>query len=219
MTGPSSGRGRRARLLAVCVGAPRTVTGRSITTGIWKQPVRGAVRAHGTNLEGDGQADRRVHGGPDKAIYAYAGEDSAWWSQQLDRPIEPGTFGENLLTADVDVTGARIGEQWRVGTVLLEVRQPRLPCFKLGLRMGAPTFVRTFAQAGRPGAYLAILTPGELRAGDRVEIVSRPDHDVTVGLFAHAVLNDRSELPTLLAARALPLPWRELLSEPMTPDA
>src|ERR1700704_1825836 len=140
-----------AKILSVNVGLPRTVTwaGRSVTSAIWKTPVESQVHVEGVNLAGDDQADRRVHGGPDKAVYAYASEDTAWWAATLDRPLEPGMFGENLTTAGVDVSGAVIGERWRVGSVELEVCHPPLPCSKLGIRFGDLRMVRRFGEASR----------------------------------------------------------------------
>src|SRR3982751_3259146 len=131
-------------------------------SAIGKAPVTGRVRVEGVNVAGDDQADRRVHGGPDKAVYAYAREDEDWWAQQLGRELPPGMFGENLTTEGVDVSGAVIGERWRIGPPLLEVGQPGLPCAKLGIRFGDPLMVRRFGEASRPGAYLRIVTPGEL---------------------------------------------------------
>src|SRR3954465_2533090 len=121
---------------SVNVGVPRPVQvgDHTVWTAIWKSPVEGRVPLRGVNLRGDDQADRTVHGGPDKAVYAYGSEDTAWWSEQLPRQLEPGTFGENLTTRGVDVSGAVIGERWAVGSTVLEVCQPRLPCFKLGLK-------------------------------------------------------------------------------------
>jgi MOSC domain-containing protein YiiM len=156
------------------------------------------------NLAGDDQADRRVHGGPDKAVYAYAAEDTAWWAAELARPLGAAAFGENLTVEGVDVTGAKVGERWRIGSVELEVCQPRLPCAKLGHRFGDQGMVRRFAEAERPGAYLRIVTPGELAAGDAVEIVSRPGHAVTVALVARAILLDETLLATAAAAPELP---------------
>jgi MOSC domain-containing protein YiiM len=158
----------------------------------------------GINLEGDEQADRRVHGGPDKAVYAYAAEDAAWWAHELGRDVGPGAFGENLTVEGVDVSGALIGERWSVGSVELEVCQPRLPCAKLGLRFGDPTMVRRFGEAARPGAYLRILAEGELGAGDAVTVHSRPDHDVTVALVSRAILLDETLLARAAAAPRLP---------------
>src|SRR6478735_5412178 len=134
-------------------------------SAIFKEPVEGRVRVEGVNLAGDDQADRSVHGGPEKAVYAYAREDADWWEDVLGIDIPNAMFGENLTTEGLDVSGAVVGERWRIGTVELEVCQPRLPCSKLGLRFGDPKMVKRFAQASRPGAYLRILTEGDLAAG------------------------------------------------------
>jgi MOSC domain-containing protein YiiM len=201
---------------SVNVGTPRTevsARGREIVSAIWKHPVKGRVRAAGVNLAGDDQADRRVHGGPDQAVYAYAAEDTAWWEEQLGRALGPGAFGENLTVAGIDVTGARVGERWAIGTTVLEVRAPRTPCYKLAHRMGDPGFIKRFAQAGRPGAYLGIAQEGELGAGDAIAVVERPDHDVTVGLIAAVYLHDHGRAGELLAAPALPAGWRDWVQQ------
>jgi len=182
-------------------------TGRHVVpSAIAKAPVEGPVAVRGINLNGDEQADRRVHGGPEQAVYAYASEDTAWWSEQLGRPLGPGAFGENLTVEKVDVSGARIGERWRIGTVELRVTAPRVPCFKLEARMGVPGFQRRFLHAGRPGAYFAIVEEGELEAGDAVEIVHRPAHGVTIALVVETMLLDRSRLAEVEPARPDMLP-------------
>ncbi len=211
MTGQDAGDTLRGTVLAVSVGAVRRVdTGsRAVETAIWKAPVAGRVAVRGVNLDGDDQADRSVHGGPDKAVYAYASEDTAWWEARLGRELGPGAFGENLTTVGLDLTHARLGDRWRVGSTVLEVCQTRVPCFKLGLRFGDPTFLKTFAQARRPGAYLRILQEGDVGAGDAIEVVSRPDHDVTTGLMTEALLHDQALLPRLLEAEALPEMFRD----------
>ena len=173
-------------------------------SAIGKAPVSGRVRVAGVNVAGDDQADRRVHGGPDKAVYAYASEDTAWWSARLARPLGSSAFGENLTLAGVDVTGAVVGERWRIGSVELQVCQPRLPCYKLGLRFGDPQMLKLFAQAGRPGAYLRILVEGELGTGDQVDISDRPSHGVTIGLVARAITLDETLLAQAAAAPELP---------------
>ena len=202
-------------LLSVNVGRPREVqlAKRTVSTAIWKTPVRGPVAARGVNLEGDDQADRTVHGGPDKAVYAYGTSELLEWEEELGRHLGPGAFGENLTIGGLDVSGARVGERWRIGTVLLEVVQPRLPCFKLGLKMNDPQFLRAFARSGRPGTYLRIVEEGTLEAGDAVEIVRVPDHDVTMRLMMHAFLVDRSRLPELLAAPGLIADWRDWIEQ------
>ena len=203
------------RLLTVNVGEPRDVDlgDRIVRTAIWKSPVDGRVPVRGVNLDGDDQADRTVHGGPDKAVYAYASEDTAWWSEHTGKDLGPGAFGENLTTAGVDVSGALIGERWAIGDTLLEVRQSRMPCFKLGLRMDDPGFVRAFAQVDRPGAYLAIVRESDVGAGDAVEVVHRPDHHVTMALMHRALLQDRTLLPELLQAPELMPEWRDWILE------
>ncbi|HEY7266851.1 MAG TPA: MOSC domain-containing protein [Solirubrobacterales bacterium] len=194
------------RVLSVNVGRPRPIPhrGKQVMTGIYKVPAEGRVAARGTNLEGDEQANRKVHGGFDKAVYAYAREDYVWWEEELSMALDPGTFGENLTTQGMDLNEALVGERWRVGTVLLEVSEPRLPCFKLGHRMGTQRFVKRFARARRTGTYLRIVEEGELGAGDRIQVVSRPDHGVTIGLFAEARLGNgdrKSEIEERLAGR------------------
>jgi MOSC domain-containing protein YiiM len=189
------------RLLSVQVGRPRGEGRRR--TAIWKAPVEGRVAVRGVNIEGDDQADRTVHGGPDKAIYAYASEDTAWWEETLHAELGPGAFGENLWLDGVEVTEAVIGERWAVGSTLLEVCQPRFPCFKLGLRFGNPLMVKAFAVTRRPGAYLRIVEEGELGAGDAVDVVHRPDHGVTIALVNEAVLHDHALLPRMLEAPQL----------------
>jgi MOSC domain-containing protein YiiM len=196
-----------ARVLSVNVGRPAEVgtrRGRPVRSAIAKAPVDGRVVVAGVNLAGDEQADRRVHGGPDKAVYAYAAEDVAWWERELGRELGPGAFGENLTVEGVDVTGAVIGERWRIGTVELEVCQPRLPCFKLGLRFGDPRMVKRFTAAGRPGAYLRIAREGELAADDPIAVAGRPEHGVTVGLVSRAILVDHARLAQAAAAPQLP---------------
>jgi len=197
--------------MSVNAGEPRTITwlGRTEMTGIWKTPVTGRVGVRGVNVDGDGQADRRAHGGPHKAVYAYAREDQHWWEAELGRPLEPGVFGENLTLTGVDVTGATIGERWAIGTVLFEVAQPRMPCWKLGARMNDPEFPRRFSLAGRPGAYLRIIDEGELGAGDEVHIVSRPDHGVTTGDVARIYLREGAGAERMLRAPQLPAKWHE----------
>ena len=196
-----------ARLISVNVGRPAQLAvrrGRPLMSAIGKTAVEARVRVDGVNLAGDEQADRRVHGGPDKAVYAYASEDAAFWSGELGRELAPGTFGENLTTAGLDVSGAVVGERWRIGTVELEVCQPRLPCNKLALRLGEPLMVKRFAQASRPGAYLRILVEGSLGAGDEVVVLSRPSHGITVRDVSDAILLDETLLERAAAAPALP---------------
>jgi len=203
-------------VLSVNVGRPGPVdTGRrTVLTAIRKAPVDGRVAVRGVNLDGDDQADRSVHGGPDKAVYAYAIEETRKWEAELGRDLGPGAFGENLTTEGIEVSGALVGERWRVGTALLEVVQPRLPCFKLGLRMGDPSFVKRFGQASRPGAYLRIVEEGELGAGDAIEVdfAELPGHGVTVRLVSDAILLDHDLIPQALEAPKLIPSLREWMT-------
>ncbi|HET8953736.1 MAG TPA: MOSC domain-containing protein [Solirubrobacteraceae bacterium] len=205
-----------ARLVSVNVGRPQQLSvrrGRPQMSAIGKAPVEGRVRVAGVNVEGDDQADRRVHGGPDKAVYAYASEDAAFWAAELGRELGPGAFGENLTTEELDVSGAVVGERWRIGDVELEVCQPRLPCNKLALRMGEPLMVKRFAQASRPGAYLRIVAEGALGAGDAIEVVSRPEHGITVRDVSDAILLDESLLLQAASAPALPADLADWMRE------
>jgi MOSC domain-containing protein YiiM len=204
-----------ARLVSVNVGRPREISarrGQPLLSAIFKEPVEGRVRVEGVNLVGDDQADRSVHGGPEKAVYAYAREDIDWW-ENIHGDLPSGCFGENLTTQGVDVSGAIIGERWRIGTVVLEVCQPRLPCSKLGIRFGDLRMVKAFAKASRPGGYLRIIEEGELGAGDEVTVLSRPDHGVTLAMCSDAVLKDPSLAPQVLQAPQLSFELRRDLAE------
>ena len=205
-----------ATVVSVNVGRPQQLSvrrGRPLMSAIGKEPVEGRVRVAGVNVEGDDQADRRVHGGPDKAVYAYAAEDTAYWEGELGRELGPGAFGENLTTEGLDVSGAVVGERWRIGDVELEVCQPRLPCAKLALRMGEPAMVKRFAQASRPGAYLRIVSEGSLGAGDPIEVVARPGHGVTVRDVSDAILLDEAKLERAASAPELPADLAEWMRE------
>ncbi len=171
---------------SVNVGEPREVEwgGRTVRTAIWKWPTDRRVPVDHDNLAGDAQADLRVHGGPDKAVYAYAVEDYRWWEGRLGSGLDPGTFGENLTTEGVDLTDALIGEIWSVGTTTLQVAQTRQPCFKLGIRMGDAGFVQEFDEARRFGIYLRIVEAGDVGVGDEIAVLSRPVHGLTAAAFA-----------------------------------
>jgi MOSC domain-containing protein YiiM len=193
------------------VGRPRPVErdGKPATTAIWKSPVAGRVAARGVNLDGDEQADRAVHGGYDKAVYAYSVEDTSWWEAELGRAIGPGGFGENLTLDGLDLVASVVGERWDVGTAVLEVSEPRLPCWKLGVRMGDASFPQRFTRAFRPGTYLRIVKEGDIGADDAVRIVSRPDHGFTVGDIWRVYHYDRREAGALLEVPELGASWRE----------
>ncbi len=208
------------KLLSVNVGHPRPDPRNAATlTGIDKRPVDGPVRvtpaaAMGTGivgLAGDRVYDVNHHGGPDMAVYAYAREDLDDWEAELNRPLPGGVFGENLTTAGLDVNGALIGERWRVGAdVIVEVRQPRIPCGTFQGWLAEAGWIKRFTQAARPGAYLRVIESGEICAGDGIAIVDRPEHDVSIGMVFRAVTLEPELLPRLLAADALPAEIREL---------
>lgn len=173
-------------------------------TAIDKRPVEGPVRVRALGAHGDVQADRYDHGGRDKALYAYAQEAADRWVAELQRDVPPGLFGENLRTAGVDVDGAEVGERWRIGTgddpLEVEVTMPRTPCATFARRMGEERWVRRFARSGAPGAYLRVLRPGTVTAGDPVAVLSRPGHGVGVGRWL--VGADPADARTLLACAA-----------------
>lgn len=190
---------------SVNIGVVRPAVSTPGVSGIDKIPtgVPIAVEAPGAGLSGlagDPICDTDHHGGPDQAVYAYAREDLDGW-QPLLGPLRSGTFGENLTTRGVDVTGARIGERWRVGDdLVLQVTVPRIPCRTFAAWLERTGWVRTFTQAAVPGAYLRVVLPGTVRAGDRVVVLDRPGHDVTIGLAFRAFLSQPELLPDLLPA-------------------
>ena len=149
-----------------------------------------------------------MHGGPDKALYAYAREDADWWESESGREIDLGGFGENLTLTGVDVSGAVIGERWEIGTTLLEVCQPRIPCFKLGARMDDASFPPRFARGDRLGAYLRIIREGDVAAGDAVHVVHQPDHGLTVRDVAVIYHREHERVAELLDVPELSESWR-----------
>ena len=199
-----------ARVLSVSVGLPREFEyhGRPARSAIWKSPVAGRVAARGVNLAGDDQADRAAHGGPDKAVYAYAVEDARWWAERIGRPFAAAEFGENLTTEGIEVNDARIGERWRIGTTLLEVSEPRIPCWRIGVRMNDAKFIRLFTEAMRPGAYLRLLEEGDLGAGDEIRVVDRPDSGLTVRDVFRIYTKDRGEVAKIADHPRMSEAWR-----------
>ncbi|MGY1914100.1 MOSC domain-containing protein [Blastococcus sp. SYSU DS0973] len=174
-------------------------------SGIDKRPVTGRVAVGPLGLDGDVQVNGRYHGGDGQQVYAYAQEDADFWIAELGRELPPGRFGENLRTTGLDLTGAVIGERWRVGTALLEVTAPRIPCANFARFWGEPQLVKRFTAHGAPGAYLRVLGTGGIGAGDAVEVVERPDHGVTIGLTFRAWTTQKHRLPeTAAALDALP---------------
>ena len=171
------------KLVSLNVGTPREVTlkNRTITTGIFKEPVQGRVMLRKLNIDGDKQADLSVHGGADKAVYVYPKEHYEYWRQKLPNMKLPwGMFGENFTTEGLLEDAVRIGDRFRVGTAELKVTQPRLPCYKLGIKFGRADMVRRFLASGRTGFYLAVLREGMVGAGDTIELIGRNANNATV---------------------------------------
>lgn len=203
-----------AFLLSVNLGAATATRHSDLgVTGIDKKPVTepvqvrapGAKGTGGSGLAGDRVCDLRHHGGNDQAVHAYAREDLDTWEMELARSLPCGVFGENLTTIGVDVTGALIGERWQIGAdVVLEVAEPRIPCRVFAGWLSERGWVRTFTARAVPGAYLRVIEPGTVRAGDPITVVDRPDHDVTINLTFRALTTESALLPRLLAADALP---------------
>ncbi len=213
MSGPSQGQkhafGPSGRVDAVCVSGvdlPSVPDRKPVRTGIDKKPVPGRVAVSPLGLDGDVQVNRRHHGGEGQALYAYGQEDADFWAAELGRDLPAGRFGENLRTSGVDLTGALLGERWRVGTTLLEVTAPRTPCANFARFWGLPDMVKRFTAHGATGAYLRVLELGDVAAGDAVDIVFRPGHGITTGLAFRALTTSRSRLPELAPAlRYLPV--------------
>jgi MOSC domain-containing protein YiiM len=198
------------KVLSVNVGGVREFEydGHPAKSAIWKSPADGRIAARGVNLAGDDQADRKAHGGPDKAVYAYAVEDARWWEQEIGRSLASGEFGENLTTEGIEPNQALVGERWQVGTTVLEVSEPRVPCWRLGVRMNDKMFPRRFTDALRPGAYLRIVVEGDVGAGDEIQVVERPDHDLTIRDVFRIYTRDRHEVDRLLAVPRMSESWR-----------
>ena len=203
------------KLLSVNVGLPREAEwrGRTVRTSIFKAPVAGRVPVHRLNLRGDQQSDLSVHGGSDKAVYAYPSEHYAFWRTQLaDAELSWGAFGENFTTEGILEDRICIGDQLRCGTGEFVVTQPRMPCFKLGIRFGRPDMVKRFQQSGRTGFYLAVLREGEVAGGDPLELVAAQDDRVSVADITRIFTADAADQELLRRASELPaLPegWRD----------
>ena len=207
-----------AYLISVNVGSPIPTEHSGVPfTAIDKRPVEGpvAIAAPGpkgtepTGVAGDRVCDTAHHGGPDQAVYAFAREDLDRWAAELGRDLPDGVFGENLTTAGLDVTGARIGERWAIGDeVLLEVSAPRIPCRTFAGWLGERGWIKRFTERAEPGAYLRVIRPGSIRAKDEIRQVYHPSHDVTIGLAFRALTTEPDLLPRLLDADALPLRTR-----------
>jgi MOSC domain-containing protein YiiM len=189
------------RVLAVCVAGDRRFPlpgARPDRSGIDKRPVEFRVAVRELGLDGDVQISRKHHGGEGQAVYCYGQEDADWWSAEVGRELPAGRFGENLRLSGVDLTGALLGERWRVGTALFEVTGPRIPCTTFArFWHDVPHLVKRFTERGTSGAYLRVLEPGDVGAGDAVDVVLRPDHGITTGLAFRAFTTEQHRLPEL----------------------
>ena len=211
-----------ASVLTVNLAHPRPNADKAeALTGIDKRPTDDAVDVRapgpmhgglGSGLLGDFIGDQQYHGGDDQAVYAYAREDLDVWERELQRDFDNGMFGENFTTEDLDVTGARVGERWHVGSdgLVLEVSRPRIPCRTFATWLSIQGWVKTFTKAATPGAYLRVIESGSVRAGDSIVVTERPDHDVTIGLVFRAMTLEPELLPAVLKADALPDEIRDL---------
>ena len=202
------------KIISVNVGLPRNVEwkGKTVTTGIYKEPLRGSVNVRTLNLEGDGQADLSVHGGRSKAVYVYPSEHYGFWRGELpDVALPWGMFGENLSTAGLLEEEVRIGDEFRIGTTRVQVTEPRMPCYKLGIRFGRPDMVKRFLHSQRSGFYFAVVQEGRVQAGDAIERVTRARHGVTVADVVRLYTTDRGNsdlLRSVVALEALGASWR-----------
>ena len=201
-----------ARVISVNIGRGKDAdwAGKLGRTAIDKRPVAGQAELGRLGLRGDEQVDKPAHGGPEQAVYAYAREDLDWWVEQLGREMTNGMFGENITTMGVDVTGALIGEIWRMGAATVQVTGPRIPCVVFAGRMDEQHWVKRFADARRPGAYLRVLREGVVAAGDPVEVVARPDERVTIAESMTAYYGDAELMSRLLRVEGRGLAWDEI---------
>jgi MOSC domain-containing protein YiiM len=184
--------------------------GRLRRTAIDKRPVAAPVEVGWLGLAGDEQSDTENHGGREQALYAYAREDLDWWVERLCRELANGVFGENITTGGVDVTGALIGEVWQLGTAVVQVTSPRIPCVVFAGWLDEDHWVKRFANAGRPGAYLRVLEEGAVAAGDGIEVISRPDEHVTIAESMTAFYGDAELMRRLLRVEGRGNKWDEI---------
>jgi len=207
------------KIVSVNVGLPRDVDwrGKKVRTSIFKAPVSGRVRVTKLNLEGDKQSDLSVHGGADKAVYAYPSEHYAYWRKELPGMDLPwGAFGENLTTEGLLEETVHVGDRLRAGSVEFVVTQPRMPCFKLGIRFNRPDMVKRFLRSGRTGFYLAVLREGDIAVGDALDLVAEDENQITVADVVALYATDATNQELLRRASklsALPESWRQYFRE------
>ncbi len=203
------------KLISVNVGLPREVIwkSRTVTTGIFKEPIESPVMVRKLNLDGDRQADLSVHGGLDKAVYGYPAEHYDYWRHELPGMNLPwGMFGENFTTEGLLEGAVNIGDRFRIGSSVLMVTQPRMPCYKLAVKFGRDDIVKRFLRSGRPGFYFSVLTEGEVSAGDEIELISRDENNITIADITRLYVGERDNLDLLNRAvqvEALPGSWRD----------
>jgi MOSC domain-containing protein YiiM len=203
------------RIISLNVGRPRLVVwnGQSVSTGIYKTPVEGRVMLRALNLDGDRQADLTVHGGPEKAVYAYPSEHYSYWRDELAGTKLPwGMFGENFTTEGLDESSVNVGDRFRVGAAEVTVTQPRLPCYKLGIKFGRADILKRFLTSGRIGFYFSVQREGEVGAGDVIELIGRDENNVTVADILRLYVRDKGDVETMrraVAVEALPESWRD----------
>jgi MOSC domain-containing protein YiiM len=202
------------RVLSVNVGMPREVEwhGETVVTGIFKEPVAGSIELRRLNLDGDAQADLSVHGGPDKAVYAYPSEHYHDWEASLGRRLLPGAFGENLTTEGLIEDQVHVGDEYRIGTARVVVTQPRMPCYKLGIRFGDPQMVKAFLKARRPGIYFAVAEEGLIGPSDPIELIRGDERRISVRDMLELMLTRKpayDDLQRIVAIPGLAAVWRE----------
>ena len=204
-----------AHVVSINVGLPRIVMndGEPVSTGIFKEPVSGSVKVRTLNLDGDRQADLLVHGGPDKAVYAYPSEHYDYWKREIPEITLPwGMFGENFTTAGLSESEVSIGDKFRVGSAIVRVTQPRLPCYKLGVKFGCPDIIQKFLASERTGFYFSVLQEGETKTGDALELIEKSAQSVRVIDVTQLYARDKNNIEMLrraVAAEALPESWKE----------
>jgi MOSC domain-containing protein YiiM len=207
------------KIISVNVGLPREVNwkGKTVSTGIFKEPISERVMVRSLNLDGDGQADLTVHGGLEKAVYVYPFEHYDYWQSELpDTELTLGNFGENFTTTGLTEDELNIGDRFGIGTVKLMVTQPRLPCYKLGIRFGRPDMVKSFLASRRTGFYFSVLQEGEVGTGDTLELVSRDENNITVADITQLYTREQTNPELLHRAvqlEALPKSWRDYFQQ------
>jgi MOSC domain-containing protein YiiM len=203
------------KIISINVGRPRLVLrdGETVSTGIFKDPIAGRVMLRKLNLDGDRQADLTVHGGPEKAVYAYPGEHYPFWKRELpDMDLPWGVFGENFTTEGLLETETNVGDRFRIGSAEVMVTQPRMPCYKLGIRFGRADIIKRFLVSERSGFYFSVLQEGEVGAGDEFELLEKNASGVRVVDVTRLYSSDKRNLDLLrqaIATEALPSSWRE----------